>query len=265
MVSARSFLIRGLLAGLFAGLVTFGVAYVVGEPSVNAAIALEESTGGGPSHAEGTAAHEDTEPAEAEVPRSLQSTAGLLTATVVAGVTIGGLLGVLSALALGRFGGLGPRATTLLVSGVGFLASTVLPFLAYPPSTPAVGQAETIGLRTGLYFSLLATSVILAVTAVVVGRILARRWGAWYAGLATVGGYLLACVIVVTLLPSYDEVPADFPATVLYDFRLASFATQLTLWAVLGLTLAELVHRLVRRSKGLDQARTTYADAAATR
>ena len=43
MTSARDFLIRGLLAGLFAGLVAFGVAYVVGEPSVDAAIAIEES------------------------------------------------------------------------------------------------------------------------------------------------------------------------------------------------------------------------------
>ena len=45
MISARDFLVRGLLAGLFAGLVAFGVAYVIGEPSVNAAIAIEESAG----------------------------------------------------------------------------------------------------------------------------------------------------------------------------------------------------------------------------
>ena len=58
--------------------------------------------------------HELQEPAAedhaTEVPRSLQSTVGLLTGTVVAGVTLGGLVGVLSALALGRFGGLSVRA-----------------------------------------------------------------------------------------------------------------------------------------------------------
>ena len=47
MISARDFLVRGPLAGLFAGLVAFGVAYVIGEPSVNAAIAIEESAGSG--------------------------------------------------------------------------------------------------------------------------------------------------------------------------------------------------------------------------
>lgn len=261
MVSARNFLIRGLLAGLFAGLLSFGVAYAVGEPPVNAAIAIEESGSAGHTHAEGTG-DEHATPGQTEVPRSLQSTFGLLTATVVAGATLGGLLGVLSALALGRFGGLGSRGTTLLVTGVSFVACTVLPFLAYPPNPPAVGQAGTIGLRSGLYFTLLAISIILAVTAVLVARRLARRWGAWYAVLVTLAGYLLVAVATVLLLPTYDEVPADFPAGVLYDFRLASFVIQLSLWGVLGLTLAELVHRLIRQSVGLTETRTRSAEVA---
>src|SRR4029450_11297730 len=93
MTSARDFLIRGLLAGLFAGLVAFGVAYVVGAPSVDPAIAIAESAHGGGEL----------------VPRSLQSTVRFLTGTAVAGVTLGGLVGVLSALALGRLGSLGVR------------------------------------------------------------------------------------------------------------------------------------------------------------
>ena len=50
-MSARDFLIRGLLAGLIAAFAAFAVAYVVGEPSVRAAIALEDSAGG---HSHGT-------------------------------------------------------------------------------------------------------------------------------------------------------------------------------------------------------------------
>jgi len=34
MLTARTFLVRGLLAGLIAGVLTFGVAYLVGEPPV---------------------------------------------------------------------------------------------------------------------------------------------------------------------------------------------------------------------------------------
>src|SRR5215207_6541223 len=121
MPSVRSFLIRGLLAGLVAGILAFGVGYAVGEPSINAAIALEES-GGGHSHADEAVPGAADEPSGTEVSRSLQSTVGLLTATVVAGTTLGGLFGVLSALALGRFGRLGVRGSTLVVTGLGFVS-----------------------------------------------------------------------------------------------------------------------------------------------
>ena len=131
---------------------------------------------------------------------------------------------------------------------IGFVSLYAVPFVAYPPNPPAVGSAETIGLRTALYVIVVAISVVAAVTAVLVGRRLAVRWGGWYAALAAVGGYLLVCLAAIALLPSINEVPGDFPATVLYSFRTASFVTQLALWAVLGVGLAELVHRLVHRS-----------------
>lgn len=233
MTSARDFLTRGLLAGLFAGVVAFGVAYLVGEPSVNAAIAIEESAHGA---------------GEEVVPRSLQSTVGLLTGTAVAGVTLGGLVGVLCALALGRLGRLGVRGVSLSLASMGFVSVSLLPFVAYPPNPPAVGHPETIGTRTELYFILVAISIIAAVTAVVVGRRLAARWGVWYASLSAVVGYLLVTLTAIALLPSYSEVPADFPATVLYEFRVASLVTQLALWATLGVTLGELLYRLQSRT-----------------
>jgi predicted cobalt transporter CbtA len=247
MITVRGFLIRGLLAGLVAGILAFGVAYAVGEPSINAAIALEES-GAGHTHADGSGHAADAAPGTV-VPRSLQSTAGLLTATAVAGTTIGGLLGVLSALALGRFGALGVRGSTLLVTGIGFVSLYVLPFVAYPPNPPAVGSAETIGTRTTLYLATVAISVVAAVAAVLVGRRSARRIGAWWASLAAGAGYLLVTLGAIALLPRYDEVPADFPASVLYAFRTGSFVTSLALWTVLGVVLAELAHRLVRASR----------------
>lgn len=119
MPSARDFLVRDLLAGL----VCDAVGSLVGEPSIGHAVALEHST------------------ELPMVPRSLQSTLGLLTATTVAGVTLGGLIGVLSAPALGRFGRLGVRATILVVTAVGFVAVQVLPGLGYPPNPPDVGHA----------------------------------------------------------------------------------------------------------------------------
>ncbi len=248
MLSARSFLVRGLLAGLIAGIVAFGVAFVIGEPSIDAAIAIEET--GAPAEAPAEHTHDEGTPEHShgaegtEVPRSLQSTLGLLTGTVVAGTTLGGLIGVLSALALGRLGGIGPRGSTLAVAAIGFVSLYAAPFLLYPPNPPAVGSGETIGLRTGLYFVAVAISVIAAIAAVSVGRRLAARLGGWHAALVVVAGYLVVVGLAFALLPHYNEVPETFPATLLYQFRTASFLTQLTMWTVLGVLLAEFVGRL---------------------
>ena len=250
-MNARDFLVRGLLAGLIAAFVAFGVAYVVGEPPLRAAIAAEEA-GGGHSHGGGEV-EEAPAAGEVVVPRSLQSTVGLLTGMLVAGVTLGGLVGVVSAIALGRFGRLSPRATTLAVAAMGFVAVYAVPFLIYPPNPPAVGSGDTIGMRSGLYFALLAISLIAAVTAVLVGRRLAARLGGWHAALASIAGYVVVMLIVMAVLPHYDEVPDTFPATILYEFRQASFLTQFTLWAVLGVTLAELVGRLSGRDASTAQ------------
>jgi predicted cobalt transporter CbtA len=58
----------------------------------------------------------------------------------------------------------------------------------------------------------------------------------------------LVTITAIALLPTYTEVPADFPATVLYEFRMASLATQLSLWATIGLALGELFHRRQHRT-----------------
>ncbi len=243
-MSARNFLIRGLLAGLIAGLAAFGVAFAVGEPSVKAAIAIEDLD----------AHHHDADPSaadspEAVVPRPLQASAGLLSGTLLAGVTLGGFAGIVTGLALGRFGAVGPRATALATATIMFVALDLVPFVGYPPNPPGVGHADTIGLRTTLYFVLMAISAIAAVLAIVVGRRAARRWGGWYATIGAIGSYLIIISAVIAAMPAYDEVPPSFPGSLLYDFRIASLGTRLTLWAVMGVMLAELTHRLTRRSE----------------
>ena len=110
-----------------------------------------------------------------------------------------------------------------------------------------MGHPETIGARTELYFVMVLISIIAAVTAVLVGCKLAVRWGGWYATLGAIVGYLAVTLAAIALLPSYSEVPADFRATVLYEFRVASLVTSLALWATLGVTLGELLYRRQRR------------------
>jgi predicted cobalt transporter CbtA len=62
--------------------------------------------------------------------------------------------------------------------------------------------------------------------------------------LAVGGSAFLATVVAAYLiLPAINEVPGSFPATLLWQFRLASLGTQTTLWLLLGLGYAAVIDR----------------------
>jgi hypothetical protein len=252
-MTARTFLVHGLLAGLLAGFAAFFVAHQVGEPQVDAAIAIEES------HHD--SAHHDSADHHAEdgavVSREDQSTWGLATGTLGLGTTLGGLVALVSALAVGRVGRLRPTQSTALVTAVGFVAVGLVPFWKYPASPPAVGNPATIGDRTVEYFTFQAISVVAAVVAVLVGARLLPRLGAYRTVLACVGGFLLVVVVAGVLMPTVNEV-GDFPADTLWYFRRASLTTLATLWGVLGVALVGLVGRTDRRVAE-DSARRAFA------
>ncbi|MER5428464.1 CbtA family protein [Streptomyces sp. NPDC002588] len=231
--TVRNLLVRGMLAGLSAGVLALFAAYFLGEPNVDSAIGFEEA------HAP---AHEH----EVElVSRSLQSTAGLATGVLVYGVAFGGIAALAYCFALGRVGRFTPRATALLLSGAALLAVYVVPFLKYPANPPAVGDHDTIAKRTTLYFLMMLLGVLLAVAAVIAGKRLAPRLGNWYATVVAVLGFVAVTGLAYAFLPAVNEVPADFPATVLWRFRLSALAVQVTLWGGFGLVFGELAERLL--------------------
>lgn len=232
--TVRNLLVRGMLAGLGAGVLALIVAYFLGEPYVDSAIGLEESH-----------AHAHEHGAEL-VSRTMQSTAGLSTGILIYGVAFGGIAALAYCFALGRVGRFGPRATALLLSGIALLAVYVVPFLKYPANPPAVGAADTIGRRTTLYFLMMVLSVLLAVAAVIAGRMLAPKLGGWYATVLAVLGFAVVTGVAYAFLPAVNEVPSDFPATLLWRFRLSALAMQATLWAGFGLAFGELAERLLR-------------------
>ncbi|GAA4079756.1 CbtA family protein [Streptomyces hundungensis] len=224
---------RGMLAGLGAGLLALVVAYFLGEPGVDSAIGFEEA------HAP---AHEH----EVElVSRSLQSTAGLATGVLVYGIAFGGIAALAFCFALGRVGRFSARATALLLSGAALLAVYVVPFLKYPANPPSVGDPDTIGKRTSLYFLMMVLSVLLAIAATILGKRLAPRLGTWYATVVALAAFAVVIGLAYAFLPVINEVPADFPATLLWRFRLSALAIQATLWGGLGLIFGELAERLL--------------------
>lgn len=236
----RTLLVRGMLAGLIAGAAYFLFAYLFGEPSVDAAIAYEEQLAA----AAGQASNEPP-----LVDRSIQSTIGLATAALIYGTVIGGILALVHAGVYGRVGRLGPRATAAVIALIGFVAVALVPFVKYPANPPASSIDETIAQRTGPYVLMIVFSVLLAAGAVVLGRRLVARFGTWNASVTAVGAYLVAVTVVGLLLPVVAETPADFPASVLYDFRLASIGGQLVLWAVVGLVFGAMIDGSSRRRR----------------
>ncbi|MFF7352074.1 MULTISPECIES: CbtA family protein [Streptomyces] len=229
--TVRNLLVRGMLAGLAAGVLALVVAYFLGEPAVDKAIGFEE-------------AHSHEHEMEV-VSRSLQSTAGLATGVLVYGVAFGGIAALAFCFALGRVGRFSPRATALLLSGCALLAVYVVPFLKYPANPPSVGSPDTIGKRTTLYFLMMLLSVLLAVAATLLGKRLAPRLGTWWATVAAVAAFAVVVALAYRFLPVVNEVPKDFPATLLWRFRLSALAVQSVLWGGFGLVFGELAERLL--------------------
>ena len=55
--------------------------------------------------------------------------------------------------------------------------------------------------------------------------------------------YIVFVAIAGLLLPAVNEVPEQFPAVVLWNFRIASIGAQLIMWATLGLLFGALSQR----------------------
>jgi len=122
--------------------------------------------------------------------------------------------------------------------------------LKYPANPPSIGQPETIGQRTALYFTILVLSVGAMVIAAVLRKRLADRHGGWNAALVSAAFYLDAVAVGALLLPGINEVPEGFPASVLWQFRIASFGMQLVMWTTFGLVFGALGERVLAPVQG---------------
>jgi len=222
-----------MLAGALAGLLACGFAWIFGEPQVDVAIGFEQHL-----HA---AAGEAPQPEM--VSRAVQSTAGLLTGIVVYGCAVGGIFSLVFAYAYGRIGSLHPRATAATLAAAGFLTLILVPQIKYPANRPPIGEPESIAARTALFFTMIALSVIAAVAATSSARQLVPRLGGWNSAIAGGAAYLAVVTVSMLILPPANEVPADFSAATLWNFRIASLGTEAVLWIALGLVFGLLAER----------------------
>jgi predicted cobalt transporter CbtA len=242
-------LLRGMSVGVIAGLLCFAFLKIVGEPQVDRAIAFETQM----DEAKAKAKAEEAKtmgmpmPAGDEEPelvsRPVQAGIGLFTGVMVYSAAFGGLFSLAFAFAYGRAGPLDARATSALLAAAGFIALYLVPNLKYPANPPSVGDPDTIGTRTALYFIMIAISIATIVGATMLRNRLRHRFGDWDASLLAGAAYLVVITVACLALPGINEVPEQFPAVVLWKFRVASIGAQVIMWTTIGLLFGALTER----------------------
>jgi predicted cobalt transporter CbtA len=263
-------LTRGMLVGFVAGLLCFGFLRLVGEPQVDRAIAFEsameakEKPSAGPSQHDHSAhdhsmhdhsTHDHSAPVapkseempkdepEELVSRSTQAGLGLFTGVTVYNTAFGGLFALVFALAYRRMGDFDARTTSALLAICGIIAVYFVPILKYPANPPAVGNPETLGMRTAFYFAMIAISLAAMIAAWMLRNRLVQRYGGWNATLIASAAYFIVVIGVALALPDVSEVPDEFPAVVLWQFRIASAGAQVIMWTTIGLAFGALAER----------------------
>ncbi|GAA1914024.1 CbtA family protein [Streptantibioticus ferralitis] len=271
----KKLILRGVIAGAVAGLLAFVFARIFAEPQIASAINYESGR---------DAAQETLDKAAGLTPqaagpdifsRTIQANVGIGVGMVFFGIAMGALFAVAYAVCLGRVGNLRARNLALVVALGGFLGIYFVPFVKYPANPPSIGHPETIKDRGNLYLAMVVCSVVFLVAATWLGKRLQPRFGNWNATLLAGAGYIIAIGIVMALLPALGELSANvqefghhatetplpltnpkgaivypgFPADVLFSFRFYSVATQVLLWATLGLVFGPMAERLLSPAK----------------
>ncbi|MGO4597010.1 CbtA family protein [Terrabacter sp. 2RAF25] len=236
-----SVLRRGALAGVLAGLTAAVAIWLLVEPVIRRALVIEDTRSMHGGQSAGLPLHGGDEPL---VSRSAQVVGGAVTSVIV-GVAVGVIFAVVFARMRDRLPGRGDLGRSLVLATVGFAAVTLLPALKIPANPPAVGDPATVGRRTTLYAVVLLLGVAIAVVVPMLDRWLdgrvsvpSTRWA-----IDVVAAVLLVGLVLALVPATPDQVPADVPAAVIWDFRLASLAQLGVMWLTLGLAFGLLMER----------------------
>lgn len=254
---------RGLLAGVVAGVLAFVFARILVEPRIARAVGYEEGLGAAHEALESAAhpGHSHRHSHGGGFDRAVQMNIGMGLGVLLFSLAVAALLAVVFAVAYGRLGDISARLLSVYIAGGMLLSLYLVPALKYPPSPPGLGLDETIRQRTLLYLLVIALSAALLVGAVRLARRLAPRLGAWNAALVAAGGYLVAVVAMMLVLPSVGQTPGPlrddagnlvyegFPADVLYEFRLYSLGTQIVIYTTIALVFGAMAAKLLGESR----------------
>ena len=165
---------------------------------------------------------------------------GGMAAAVLYGAALGAVFTVAYAAVRHRLRAADDWRAAVVVAAAGFAGVFLLPFLKYPANPPAVGDPDTIGRRTALYL----------------WRWPGRSWPRGAAGgrggrsspaacrchtavPATLATGSALAVVGLVVLPSNPD-PVEAPATLIWQFRLATVAGAAAFWSVMGMVFGWL-------------------------
>lgn len=227
---------RGVLAGLFAGILSFVFTRIFVEPIIDQAINYESGRGNilnALRQAAGLAL-EDEGPDIFS--RTIQSTVGVATGLIGMSIAFGALVAVAFLILHGRVA-MRPWALAALVGVCGFLGLFLLPYGKYPANPPAIGHDFTIVDRGRLYLTMVAISLTLVIVAALVGHRLAPRLGAFRAALVVIAGGLVLYGVALAVLPSLGDLSANVAAANDLGFARAATETPQPITNTLGRAL----------------------------
>lgn len=177
---------------------------------------------------------------------------GLIAASSLYGAALGGVFSFVYAF-IGprlRSGSAWDRSLRLALAAFG--SAWLVPFFKYPSNPPAVGDPDTIGVRTALYLVMIAISLTAASLAWIGLRRLADGGVERHIRQVLVGsGYIAMIAIAFILLPANPD-SISVPAKLLWSVRTMSAAGQALLWLAMGAAFGLLTIRAEKQSKGFE-------------
>ena len=233
MNNIKAYLGRGALAGIAGGIAAALFQWLVTESQIRKALAIEAARQVG--------VHKEM------FSRTTQVIWGMLAACLY-GTFLGLIFAVLCAV-IWRYLPARTMFTRAIQTGiVVFVTWSLIPALKYPANPPAVGNPDTIGVRTTAYLLLIAVSVALSLLCWALWRELTTRGFDGAKRFACVATLYVAAIVAIYLIfpPSPDTV--DAPATLIWHFRLDSLAGNALLWLVLAMTFGWLSDRTVTKA-----------------
>ena len=220
-MKSLTFIFVSLLSGVIAGVILAGVNYFVAEPFVDQAIGIEVDN----SIASGGVVDFD----ELSTYRVWQKE-GTFAAGAFLGFTYGAILGIVYVISRKYLPSSDDRKKALILAAIMCLSLYIVPFIKYPANPPAVGDAETIGLRDSLYTSYqLASGLIALGVSILVYKLRKISYIKYVIPIIYLG---LVAFIYAVFPANPDEITA--PMDLVNAFRAVTFGTMVIFYLVLG-------------------------------